>query len=70
MSITNCKREQEATESLASFAFGRMSDRAFYDSESKFYDSNSQIPHSNEFTIKHPPHPHSLMDEPLKKEVL
>lgn len=46
-----------------------MSDGAFYESESKFYDCNSQISHHNEFSIKCPPNPHWLMDEPLKPKV-
>ena len=46
-----------------------MNDEAFYKSESKFYDCNSQISHHNEFSIKCPPNPHWLMDEPLKQRV-
>lgn len=46
-----------------------MSDEAFYKSESKFYDCNSEISHHNEFSIKCPPNPHWLMDEPLKQKV-
>ena len=44
-----------------------MSDEAFYKSKSKFYDCNSKISHHNEFSIKCPPNPHWLMDEPLKQ---
>lgn len=46
-----------------------MSDEAFCKSKSKFYDCNSQISHHNEFSIKCPPNPHRLMDEPLKQKV-
>lgn len=46
-----------------------MSDEASYKSENKFYDCNSQISHHNEFSIKCPPNPHWLMDEPLKQEL-
>jgi hypothetical protein len=47
-----------------------MSDTDFSKSKSKFYEGPSQISHNNEFTIKHSPHSHALMDEPLKQEVL
>ena len=46
-----------------------VNDEAFYKSESKFYDCNSQISHHNEFSIKCPPNPHWLIDEPLKQRV-
>lgn len=45
-----------------------MSYEAFYKSVSKFYDCNSEISHHNEFSIKCPPNPHWLMDEPLKQK--
>lgn len=44
-----------------------MSDTDFSKSKSKFYEGHSQIPHNNEFTIKHSPRSRALMDEPLKQ---
>lgn len=47
--------EQEARESLASFASRGRSDTDFSESNSEFYEDHSQISHNNEFTIKHSP---------------